>query len=158
MGEGKFKVMTKRGGSYADAVHVGRGLLAGDLDNDGRTDVVLCNLNEPTAFLRNIAGKENHWLGIELAGADNRSVIGTKLTLEAADWKQTRFAKGGGSYLSAGDQRHVFGLGSVGKIDKLTVKWPSGEEQTFTDLKPDQYWRITEGKKEADQPHRVAAQ
>jgi hypothetical protein len=153
VGDGKFKVMTKRGGSYAESVHVGRGLLAGDLDNDGRTDLVLCHLNEPASILHNIAGKENHWLGLELAGSDNRSIVGAKLTLEAGGQRQTRYAKGGASYLSASDQRHVFGLGSTGAIDKLTVKWPSGQEQVFTDLKTDRYWRITEGKQEPQEPH-----
>jgi enediyne biosynthesis protein E4 len=158
VGNGKFKVMTKRGGSYADSVHVGRGLLAGDLDNDGRIDLILCHLNEPVSILRNIAGKENHWLGIELAGSDHHSVVGAKLTLEAGGQKLTRFAKGGGSYLSACDQRHVFGLGSTGAIDKLTIKWPSGQEQVFTDLKTDRYWRITEGKKEALEPRGAGAE
>jgi hypothetical protein len=157
MGDGKFKVMTKRGGSYADSVHVGRGLLAGDLDNDGRIDLVLCHLNEPAAVLHNIAGKENHWLGIDLAGCDHRPVVGTKLTLEADGQKRNRFAKGGGSYLSACDQRHVFGLGAADKIDKLTIKWPSGQQQVFTDLKTDRYWRITEGKKEAQEVRGAAA-
>jgi enediyne biosynthesis protein E4 len=157
VGDGKFKVMTKRGGSYAEAVHVGRGLLAGDLDNDGRTDVILCHLNEPASILRNIAGTENHWLGLELAGSDNRSVVGTKLTLEAGGQKQTRYAKGGASYLSACDQRHVFGLGAAVTIDKLTITWPSGQEQAFADLKTDRYWRITEGKKEVQEPRGAAA-
>jgi hypothetical protein len=148
----KFKVETKRGGSYADTAHVGRGLLFGDLDNDGRIDLVGCHLNEPASVLRNIAGEGNHWLGIELIGSKNRPVVGTRLTLEAGDQKLTRFAKGGGSYLSANDPRHVFGLGSSTTIDKLTVKWPSGEEQTFKDLKVDQYWRVIEGEKDAVVP------
>ena len=147
-----FKVMTKRGGTYAESQHVGRGLLLGDLNNDGYMDLVLCPTNEPAAILRNIASRENHWLGLVLEGSGNRSVVGAKLILEVDGQRMTRYAKGGGSYLSASDQRHVFGLGKAAKIDRLTVEWPAGKEQTWTDVKVDKYWRLIEGEKDAREP------
>jgi hypothetical protein len=149
---GKFRVETKRGGTYAATAHVGRGLLCGDLDNDGRLDLVAIHLNEPVSVLGNISGEGNHWLGVELVGAKNRSVVGAKLTLELGGQKMTRYAKGGGSYLAANDMRHVFGLGEAAKIDKLKVQWPGGDEQEFKDLKVDGYWQIVEGEKDARQP------
>jgi enediyne biosynthesis protein E4 len=152
MGGGRFKNWTKQGGEYAHTNHVGRGLLVGDLDNDGRIDLVACHLNEPASVLRNIAGKDNHWLGVELIGAKNRPVIGTRVALEYDGQTQSWFAMGGGSYLAANDPRHVFGLGKAGATTKLTVKWPNGEEQEFKDLKVDRYWRIVEGEEEAREP------
>ena len=61
----------------------------------------------------------------------------------------TRFAKGGGSYLSSGDRRHLFGLGTQERIQRLTVIWPSGQEQQWKgeELASDRYWRLVEGEK-----------
>jgi hypothetical protein len=147
-GTGRFKDVSTEGGGYFDNKHIGRGVLVGDLDNDGRLDIVIVHQNEPVTILRNAAGKDNHWLGLELVGRKNRDVVGARITLEVDGQKLTRFGKGGGSYLSAGDSRHVFGLGKSTKIDKLTVAWPSGEEQVWTDLTVDRYWRLVEGEKD----------
>jgi enediyne biosynthesis protein E4 len=86
---------------------------------------------------------------VELVGKDAASVVGAKVTLEADGRRQTRFAKGGGSYASANDPRHVFGLGPTDRVGTLTVVWPSGQEQTWQGLAVDRYWRLTEGEREA---------
>ena len=74
-------------------------------------------------------------------------MVGAKLTLEVNGQRLTRFAKGGGSYLSANDPRHVCGLGSAEKAECLTVEWPSGEPrvQRWKDLSADQYYRLMQG-------------
>jgi hypothetical protein len=144
-GGGKFKVATAQGGTYFQSDHEARGVAFGDLDNDGRIDAVISHLNEPVAVLRNeseVGGK--HWLGIELAGRGHRDVVGAKLILEDGRL-QTRYAQGGGSYLSSSDRRHAFGLGMADKVGRLTVVWPSGGQQHFEGLAVDRYWRLTEG-------------
>ncbi len=82
-------------------------------------------------------------------GMDHLDVVGAKLILEAGGRKQTRFAQGGGSYASSSDRRHVFGVGTANHIDKATVIWPKGKEQSFSDLKYDRYYRLTEGSDKA---------
>ncbi len=148
-GRRKFRDETPRGGSYFTTGHVGRGVAFGDLDNDGRVDMVMANLNEPTAVVRGVGGEGHHWLGVALKRKENRDSVGARVILEAGGRKQARFAKGGGSYASASDPRHVFGLGKGDKIDRVTVVWPTGEEQTWEGLAVDQYWVLTEGQKEA---------
>jgi hypothetical protein len=141
-----FVVITDQGGPYFQAEHCGRGAAFGDLDNDGRVDIVLNNLTEPTVVLRNEAKTEpNHWLGIELASPSHADLVGAKLILDVDGRQQTRYAKGGGSYESANDPRHVFGLGPADHITRLTVRWPSGKEQHWDGLAVDRYWRLTEG-------------
>lgn len=148
-GRRKFRDETPRGGSYFQADHVGRGVAFGDLDNDGRPDMVLANLNQPTAVLRGIGGTGHHWLGIALKRKDNRNAVGARVVVETGGRKQTRFAKGGGSYASANDERFVFGLAQAEKADRVTVIWPNGAEETWEGLKGDQYWALTEGEKTA---------
>src|SRR5262249_43080357 len=126
-GNAKFVPITDQGGPYFLADHCSRGVAFGDLDNDGKIDMVLNNLNEPTFVLRNVAPTgTNHWLGVELVGKGNRSVVGAKLILDVDGKEQTRYGKGGGSYASANDPRHVFGLGTADHITGLTVIWPYG--------------------------------
>ncbi|HZU38706.1 MAG TPA: ASPIC/UnbV domain-containing protein, partial [Gemmataceae bacterium] len=56
---------------------------------------------------------------------------------------------GGGSYLSSGDRRVNFGLGTNTTAGRLTVRWPSGKTQTWDGLAVDGYWRLTEGEPQA---------
>src|SRR5262249_56192937 len=95
------------------------------------------------------AGGGEGGVGGERRAGDNGSVVGARVALEADGRTQSRFGKGGGSYASANDPRHVFGLGTADKVGKLTVTWPSGREQTWDGLAVERYWRLTEGEKGA---------
>jgi hypothetical protein len=144
-GRGKFLRAEIEAGEYFGRDHCSRGAAFGDLDNDGRMDAVVCNLNEPAAVLRNVTDTTpNHWLGVELLGKDHRDVVGAKMILTVEGKEQTRYAKGGGSYASTNDPRHVFGLGKSVQIDKLTVIWPSGKQQEWNGLQVDRYCRLAE--------------
>jgi len=138
-GNGKFIPAGKRLGSYGQEQHLGRGVAFVDLDNDGRVDVVLAHLNEPAVILRNVAPEEHHWLGVDLRGAGHRDLVGAVVTLEAGGRTQTRFVRGGGSYLSSSDRRLVFGLGKTERIDKLVVTWPDGTRQEMAAPAVDRY-------------------
>jgi hypothetical protein len=145
---GKFREARRQLGDYAGTPRLGRGLAAGDLDNDGRIDLVLNNMNEPAVLLRGIGGKGHGWLGVQLAGTDNACVVGAQAVLEVDGQRLSRFVKGGGSYASSGDRRLVFGLGKA-KPGRLTVTWPDRSEQRFDGLTADRYYRIVQG---ADKP------
>jgi hypothetical protein len=145
LGQGRFQPITAQGGPYFQEEHNGRGVAFGDLDNDGRTDLVISHLNGPVVLLRNEAETSNHWLGIALVGRDHRDVVGAKLTLEVDGRRLTRFAQGGGSYLSSSDRRHIFGLGKADRVGRLTVAWPWGREEHWDGLAVDRYWRLAEG-------------
>jgi hypothetical protein len=146
-GDSRFDDLTARGGAYFLSEHRGRGLAVGDLDNDGRPDLVISHVNEPVVLLRNQAAEDNHWLGIELARPGHVDVVGARLILEVGGRNLTRFAKGGGSYLSSGDRRHLFGLGTARTVGRLTVQWPAGEPRTqqWEGLGVDRYYRLTQG-------------
>jgi hypothetical protein len=152
LGTGRFQDITPEAGPYFRSDHISRGLALGDLDNDGRPDLVISNLNEPVVILRNVAGGEGkrpHWLGIEVARPKNHNAVGARITVEVKGTRRTRFVKGGGSYLSSSDPRHLFGLGALDRVDTITVDWPSGRTQVWDGkhLAVDRYWRLVEGEK-----------
>jgi hypothetical protein len=154
LGGGRFRPITPQGGPYFQKEHNGRGVAFGDLDNTGRTDLVISHLNGPVVVLRNVALTENHWLGVALAGRKNRDVVGAKVTLELAGRRLTRFAQGGGSYLSSSDRRLLFGLGRADRVGRLTVAWPGGRRERWDGLAVDRYWRLVEGTGRPAEPPR----
>jgi hypothetical protein len=143
-----FKDAGAQGGRFFQVPRVGRGLAVGDLDNDGWPDLVISHTNGPVVILRNEAGTQAgaaHWFGVSLAGKDHRDIVGSTVTVEAAGRRLTRFAKGGGSYLSSSDRRLLFGLGSTETVERVTVRWSWGATQSWQHLGADAYWELHEG-------------
>jgi enediyne biosynthesis protein E4 len=142
-----FQDYSRRGGSFFATPAVGRSVAVGDLDNDGWPDMVISNTNSPAVLLRNEASADRpaRWLGVKLVGRGNRDVTGSTVVLEGSSRQLTRFAKGGGSYLSSSDRRILFGLGTSEQIRRLTVKWAWGKEEHWDKLEPNSYWEIREG-------------
>jgi hypothetical protein len=154
-GGGRFTEISASAGDYFRQPHMGRGLAIGDLDNDGYADLAISHSNEPVVLLRNVTpsetGTRHHWLGIALLGRNNSDVVGAKVAVESGGRRLTRFAKGGGSYLSSGDRRLLFGLGPADTVESVTVTWPSGQEQSWDGLTIDRYWRLQEGTPKASE-------
>ncbi len=141
----KFLSANKRIGGYSANPRLARGVAFGDLDNDGRTDLVISHMNDSAAVLRGVGGKENHWLGVRLEGKDHGCAVGARAVWSADGQQQTRFVKGGTSYASSGDRRLLFGLGEKTK-GQLIVNWADGTEEKFDDLQVDRYYRIIQGR------------
>jgi hypothetical protein len=141
-------VSDKAGAAFAN-MFPARGLAVGDYNNDGRPDVIVGNNGHAPLFLRNNAGKENHWVGIKLQGVKcNRDAVGALITWSAGGVTKSKLKTSGGSYLSSHDLREVLGLGSATKLDWLEIKWPlpSGRVERLTNVPLDRYVTIVEGK------------
>jgi hypothetical protein len=151
---GTFKNVSAQAGPAFQTNRVARGLVVGDLFNDGRLDVVIENLTGAPLVLRNqspanaAAGPaaKNHWLSLELAGTkSNRLAIGARLRITTGDVTQTREVTSGGSYISQSDLRVHVGLGAHDHADKIEITWPSGAHDTLTNVAADNFYGVKEG-------------
>jgi hypothetical protein len=126
-------------------LHLGRALATGDLDNDGRVDVLVVAQNEPVVYLHNgTAG--GHFVTIHLEGTtSNRDAVGVRVTLSAGGRRRVAQRVGGGSYQSASDPRLHFGLGEARRVEWLEVRWPSGRVDRHEDLAADAAYLLREG-------------
>jgi len=143
-----FENVSAQGGAIFSKPLAGRGLALGDFDNDGAVDVLISQNNRAPLLLRNVAARENHWVGVRLIGKkSNIDAVGAKITYQSGDLVRHKFKVGGGSYLSAHDPRMVLGLGKRAKIDWLEVQWPepSGKKERIADVPVDRYITVVEG-------------
>lgn len=152
---GKLQDVTHQAGPSFQSLHLGRGLAAADLDNDGRIDALLLAQNEPLVYLHNQTPTEperdrslrsGHYLTLQLQGlASNRDGVGARVAVSAGGRNQVAARVGGGSFQSASDPRLHFGLGEAERIDWLEVRWPSGRIDRHLDLEADTGYLIREG-------------
>ncbi len=130
----------------ADSDGDGRSVVAGDFRNDGRLDLVLRQVGGGAVLLFENQFPKAHYLTVSLRGtASNRLGIGARLTATVAGRDLTRELYPHNSFRSQMPSRVHFGLGDASRVDRLIIRWPSGAEQTLTDLAADRHVIITEG-------------
>ena len=123
----KFTLANATAGPYFTTDHVGRGVAQGDLNDDGRIDLIVNHIDGPPAVLMNETESGNGWIRLALQGTkSNRDAIGAKVEVVAGDRTIYRQKKGGGSLASSHDPRMLIGIGTAGEAAKVIVKWPSG--------------------------------
>ena len=131
-GGGKFEDITASGGAPFRAHRPARGLAVGDLDGDGRPEIVIVNMNEPPTVLKNESPRGN-WIRVTLEGTkSNRSAIGARVTVESSGRRQMADLASGGSYYSQNELALYFGLGKAAKVERLTIRWPDGSSQDIS--------------------------
>jgi enediyne biosynthesis protein E4 len=131
---GKFERVGAAAGSGLARALTGRGLAVGDLDADGRLDVVLSNIDSKPTVMQNIASPAGHWLSVRLIGDPSkktpRDAIGATVYVTTGKTRQRKDVLSGISYASQNDMALHFGLGTATSVDKLEIKWPDGSLQT----------------------------
>jgi tetratricopeptide (TPR) repeat protein len=144
--EGRFVDVTSEAGPPWQLPRLGRALARGDLDNDGRDDLVLVAQDGPLAYFHNGTQAPGHWVTLQLEGtSSNRDAIGARVTIAASGQRQVSWRVGGGSYQSASDPRLHAGLGAAERIASVEVAWPSGRVDRYEGLKADAGYYLREG-------------
>ena len=142
-GDGSFTDVSASAGLTLPEAH--RGAAFGDLNNDGRVDVVTNNLNAAPEILMNRSPGAGHWLLIRLSGTvSNRDGLGAKLMLTTASGLQYNYATTSVGYGSSSDQRVHFGLGAATRAQRIDIVWPSGIRQTLRNVAADQILTVEE--------------
>jgi len=144
--DGRLVDVSSQAGPPWDVLRVGRGLAAGDLDNDGRIDAVIIAQNEPLAYFHNRTRNAGSFVTFRLEGTgSNRDGVGARVTIKAGGRRQFAQRIGGGSYLSANEPRLHFGLGESSRLEHVEVRWPSGRIDSHADLPADTGYLLREG-------------
>ena len=150
LGTGRFERVGAAPGSGLAGAWSSRGLAIGDLDGDGRLDVVLNNIDASPTILRNVAATRNHWLTLRLIGEvtkkSPRDATGAVVYLTSGQTRQRADMISGAGYVSQNDTRLHFGLGAATRFDKLEIRWPSGMVETITFPGVDRVLTIAEGR------------
>ena len=124
-----------------------RGAAFGDLNNDGKVDVVVSVINGAPQVLMNRSSLSNHWIILKLVGTkSNRDGLGTKVKVTTANHSQFNTATTAVGYNSSSDKRVHFGLGGATLVDTIELAWPSGIKQVLSNVKADQVLTVTEPK------------
>jgi hypothetical protein len=125
--------------SYTNAI--------GDIDNDGKPDIVVGNDIEPNFLWANKTVNENNWLKVKLEGViSNRDGIGNTIEINIDGQSQYRYTLAGEGYLSQNSFYEFFGLGNATEVDYIKVTWTAtGETELINNVTANQAIIIKEG-------------
>lgn len=145
-GDLTFTDQTKAWGM--DYPGVSYGAAYADLNNDGRLELVVSNIDAPSSVYLGMRPTKDaqHYLQVKLEGdPPNRRGIGSQLVLTAGGQKQHLYHSPYRGYASTMDDRAHFGLGRALRVDSLEVVWPDGRYQVLTDLSVDRLIVVKQG-------------
>jgi len=134
-GRGLFQDVAAKSGEPFRQERVGRGAAFADYDNDGDTDILIMNLNGPAKLLRNDGGSAGNWLKVVPRRASTGlPFIGTRVTVQAGGRTSVEEVFAVRGYLSSGDPRPNFGLGEATIVDRVVIRWPTGQTQELSNV------------------------
>ena len=146
LGNGRFEDVTEQLGSPVTTPKAGRGAAFADIDNDGDIDIIVNNVNDTPDLFRTNAPAGRSWLIVKLVGhTSNRSAIGARVRAIVGDRVQVQEVRGGGSYYAQNDLRVQFGLADAARVDRVEVRWPTGVEETWTNVPVNRIVTLEEG-------------
>jgi hypothetical protein len=145
LGGTKFQALTAEAGLTAQPPRRHRGSAIGDLNGDGRLDVVVSALSAPAEIWMNDSPGGNHWLEFALQGTkSNRDGIGARIKVVAGGTTQYNHVSFAAGYASSSAGPTHFGLGRNTSADLVEIRWPSGITQELRNVPADQILKVKE--------------
>ena len=145
LGGMKFAALTGEAGFAAQAPSRHRGSAMGDLDGDGRLDIVVSALSAPAEIWMNQSPGSNHWLELRLEGTkSNRDAIGARIKIVTKSGPQYNHLATSVGYASSSAGPVHFGLGRNASVDLVEIHWPSGVVQELKNVPGDQLLKVKE--------------
>src|ERR1035441_7690590 len=146
LGNGRFQDVSAEAGADFQKAASHRGAAFGDIDNDGRVDVVVNVLNGKAKYFHNLSRPDHHWILLKLVGKkSNRMGLGAQIRITGEDglkqYNQVTTAVG---YACSSDPRVHFGLGASKTVREIEIKWPRSMRHTFRNIAADQILTIEE--------------
>jgi enediyne biosynthesis protein E4 len=111
-----------------------RGGASGDLDNDGKIDLVIVPVDGAPLVLWNRTSTRHSWITLDVGSDNGREALGAQIEIEACGKKQYASIFNGGGYLSRNDSRLHFGLQTCDSVSEITVKWADGKERRLKNM------------------------
>jgi enediyne biosynthesis protein E4 len=145
LGGMKFSALTAEAGFTSQPPRRHRGSAVGDLNGDGRLDVVVSAISAPAEIWMNQSPGNNPWIEFKLQGTkSNRDGIGARIKLVTKSGAQYNHMTTSCGYASSSAGPVHFGLGSSVSADLVEIHWPSGMVQTLRHVEGDRVVPVKE--------------
>jgi hypothetical protein len=125
--------------SYSNAV--------GDIDNDGRPDLVVSNDTDTNNLWHNMSTNSNNWLKIKLEGVvSNKDGVGNMIEIRANGTSQYRYTHAGEGYLGQYSSYEFVGVGNATTIEYVKITWKATSQiETINNVAVNQAITVQEG-------------